>query len=73
MVISSLPKGLRHIALKFNDNINKTSRNIDKIQLSDENWIQLIDVTTKQLQFTLKIMMAKVSTLDVKKNRNTRI
>ena len=66
-VINSFPKGLRHIALKFNDNINNTSKKIDKIQLSDENWIQLINVTTKQLQCTLKIVMEKVSTLDVKK------
>jgi hypothetical protein len=66
MILENFPKEFIQLSLTFDDNINETYSEIKDIQLINENWVQINDVTVKQLQATLKVAMGKVTTLDVK-------
>jgi hypothetical protein len=67
MVLRNFPVEFRQLALSFNDDVNETTQFIQSIQLSDGNWINLVDATVKQLQITMKIAKGKITTPDVKK------
>ena len=67
MVLMNFPVEFRQLALSFNDDVNETNQFIQSIQLSDGNWINLVDATVKQLQITMKIAKGKITTPDVKK------
>ncbi len=67
MVLMNFPVEFRQLALSFNDDVNETNQFIQSIQLSDGNWINLVDATVKQLQITMKIARGKITTPDVKK------
>jgi hypothetical protein len=66
MILSNFPKELRQLALSFDDNVNKVRNEIEKIELSHDNWVSIENLTTKIIQSSLKIALGKVSSTDVK-------
>ena len=66
MILSNFPKELRQLALSFDDNVNEVRNEIEKIELSHDNWVSIENLTTKIIQSSLKIALGKISSTDVK-------
>jgi hypothetical protein len=66
MIINNFPKDYRQLALSFDDNVNELKNDLEKIEISHDNWISVDSLTTKIIQLSLKKSQGKISSLDVK-------
>jgi hypothetical protein len=60
LVIKSFPKILVDIAKCYNEDLNKIDQSLRYIQISSKQRLAIETITTKELQITLKIVLARV-------------
>jgi hypothetical protein len=65
IILAYIPKNLKSIVENYNENFNTDEDRVQNIMISHGVWVKTNDVTVKQLQILLKIVLKKVETLDV--------
>jgi hypothetical protein len=64
-IINAFPKYFKDAANSFDENINSQSDEITHIQSITGEWIKVAEITTKDLQVILKVVMEKLEEIDV--------
>jgi hypothetical protein len=64
-IINAFPKYFKDAANSFDENINSQSDEITHIQSMTGEWIKVAEITTKDLQVILKVVMEKLEEIDV--------
>ena len=64
MVIVNIQSEMVEIAANYNENVNNDSVGLKYILTKEGEWVELVKVTTKELQRTLKVAKKKVSVQD---------
>jgi len=63
-IIGAFPKYFRNAANSFNENDNKTSKHLTHFVKEDSSWVSITEVTTKELQWMLKIALNRITSAD---------
>ena len=64
-IISAFPTFFRDAANKFDENINSRDENMTHLLIKDETWMPVSEINTRDLQWTLKKVLDKITTFDL--------
>jgi hypothetical protein len=64
MVIVNIQSEMVETAANYNENINNDSSSLKYLLIKREEWMEIIKITTKELQRTLKVAEKKISAPD---------
>jgi hypothetical protein len=65
IILAHIPKNLKSIVENYNENFNTDEDKVQHLMITHGVWVKIKDVTVKQLQIRLKIILKKVESLDV--------
>jgi hypothetical protein len=66
-IISAFPTYFRDAANSFDENINCRDENLTHLLLKDGKWVPIGEINTRDLQWTLKVVLDKLSCIDLEK------
>jgi hypothetical protein len=64
MIIVNIQSEMVELATTYNENINNDSVSLKYILLKGEEWMEINNITTKELQRTLKVAKNRISNQD---------
>jgi hypothetical protein len=70
-VIKAFPTNFKDAAGSFNENVNRLSNGITHILNEDLTWIPIDTITTKELQWILKLALNRIETIKWPENLET--
>ena len=70
IILAAIPENLKKAAEQYNENKNEINQQMTVIELNDKTHKNVTEITTKELQARLKIVLGKTEVLAVEKRLN---